>query len=349
MIATVKRKRSDRSIARHGVARSSALLSPLSLGLLLLVLGAGAGLASAEPAIEVSGDLGAGFDSNPAQSREGPELAFIRHALELSRQWSLAGSELALGVDGWYRDYEADNDSYRTNGTLDWGMATAQGAGRVAFSISGALYRDALVPADERDEAALGWRYRHLLSARDTLGLSAEVRRLAYRNPSFPWEGRPGSVGRQGASKDSRDRRGAVATRRDDDLLGLVLDVTRHWSPSVSTQLSLAHARCDSSVGTQSYDRHGLAVLLRLEPVERWRLELGVGWSLSRYDQASRQREREDRQRSLGLAVRRGLDGRGPGARELYCSLDWLDSDSTIDERAFRQQVTQCGLAWSFN
>lgn len=296
----------------------------------------------ADQAMRLGGEVTAGYDSNPAQSHDGPELAFAQYAFDAARQTRLGESDLTVGVSGRYRDYEAANDNYRLTLHADWAHETAQGAGLVTLSVAGAAYRDALVPADERDEAALAVRYHHTLTARDTLGLIGEVRRLAYRNPSLPWAGRPGSgFDVQSSGRSARGR--GVAVRRDDWLSGLELDATHHWSPTLSTLFSLVAARRDSPVPVDAYDRHGVGLLVRVEPMAAWRLEMGLGWSRTRYDQAPRQLERDDIQRTAGLALRRTL-----GPREIFCGVDWLDSDSTISERSFQQRVTQCGLAWSF-
>lgn len=314
--------------------------------------------------LAIRSEVAFGYDSNPAQSREGPELAFARYGVEAARSWTRAGAELGLAASGWYRDNEANNDSYRLTLTGDWTRATDSGAGLLKVAVAGAAYRDRLVPADERDEAAVGIRYSRVLSARHTLGLNGELRRLAYRNASLPWAGRPGaSVGAgsgsgsgsgggsdtgRNTSTDNRHRNDTLAVRRDDDLFGVGLDLTRHWLPSLASVLSVAHARCASSVTAQTYDRDDLGLALRVTPADRWRLELGLGWSFTRYAEISRQDRREDERRSLTFAARRALPGSGPGEGEAFCGVEWLDSDSTRAERSFQQQVTQCGLSWSF-
>ncbi|EXJ14905.1 hypothetical protein [Imhoffiella purpurea] len=302
--------------------------------------------------LELSGETGLGYDTNPAQSHRSRDLAFARLALGAAQTLGLKTSDLSFALEGWYRDYEADNDSYRLSLGSSWSRSTERDLGLIRVSVSGVLYRDALVPADERDEAALALRYDRILGARDTLGLSAEVRWLAYRNPSEPWSGRPGSgsgrwdsngrgrgTGRQGSGRPTA----RLEQRRDDRLSTLALDAAHDWSPTVSTRITLAHARNESPVALESYDRDGIGLLARIALGQKWLVEAGLGWSRCDYDHAQRRLSREDEQRSAALAIRRQL-----GARELYCSLDWVDSDSTLDDRSFRQGVTQCGLAWSF-
>ena len=305
---------------------------------------------------DLNGVMALGFDSNPAQSRSGPELAFARYAFDARRAWSDAGGRLALEGSGWYRDYEAANDAYRLALGGAWSRETAAGLGSWRIGLAGVAYRDALVPDDERNEAALEIRYDRLLSARHSLSLNVEVRRLDYLNASLPWAGRPGSGALSGAGpaepepavrgQGAGGGRGALAVRRNDRLLAVGLDFARHWSPDVSTRFSLSYADNDSPVRLEGYARPGLGARLQVKLDHAWRLDAELAWSLTRYDAAPRRLTREDRQVSLGLAARRALGGterRG----EFHCALDWLDSDSTLEPYAFRQWVTQCGLSWS--
>ncbi|AFL75786.1 hypothetical protein [Thiocystis violascens] len=93
----------------------------------------------------------------------------------------------------------------------------------------------------------------------------------------------------------------------------------------------------------EGYARHGASLLARFEPAAQWRIEGSLGWARNLYDQAPQQRKRDDRKGSGGLALYRMI-----GRHEWFCRLDWLDSDSTAPGQSFRQEVTACGLAWSF-
>jgi len=302
--------------------------------------------------IELSGEASVGYDTNPAQSHASEDLAFAHIALGAVKTLNLEQSDLRFALDGWYRDYEADNDSYRLSLGSAWSRPIARDRGLLTLSVSGAIYRDALVPADARNEGALTLRYDHILNARDTVGLSAEVCRLDYRNPSLPWSGRPGSgSGRQnsgGCCKPSarqgpRRRSAALEQRRNDQRSTIALDAIHAWSPTLSTRITLAHARNASTVALESYDRNGIGLLAQFMLNNAWRLESGLGWSRSDYSHAQRRLERRDEELNAALVIRHRR-----GARELFCSLDWIDSDSTIDVHSFRQQVAQCGMAWSF-
>lgn len=310
----------------------------------------------------MEGSIALGFDSNPAQMTTGSELAFARYAIEAWRAWSAShGQVFSLGGRGWYRDYEAANDAYRLDLIGEWSRESASGLGLWQLDLSAGAYRDALVSADERDEAAIGLRYDHLLSARYTLGLSAEVRRLDYLHVTLPWTGRPGSASnsRSGSGSGSganrapslgetgRNRRSQSARQRDDTRLEFGLDVTRHWSPGLSTRVALTHAENDSSVHLENYRRPGLSGSVQLDPSEDWQLEAGVSGSFTRYTGTHSHLEREDRRFGLSLAVRHRLAQRAGDGAEWQCRIEWLDNDSTLADYSFQQWVTECGLSWS--
>jgi len=321
------------------------------LGALCLLTSTGQGAAND---LQLEGSIGLGFDSNPAQTHTGTELAFARYAVEAGRSWSTSdGPVFNLGGRGWYRDYEAANDAYGLDLFGEWSRESASGLGLWQLDLSAGGYRDALVPADERDEAAIGLRYDHLLSARYTLGLSTDVRRLDYLHAALPWTGRPGSTSKAGSKRatslDETDRNlsSRFARHRDDTRLEFGLDVTRHWSPGLSTRFALAYAENDSSVHLESYRRPGLGGSLRLEPSEDWRLEAGFNWSLTRYTRTPSHHEREDSEFGLSLAVSRRLNPPVGDGAEWRCRLEWLGNDSTLADYSFQQWVTECGLSWS--
>jgi hypothetical protein len=302
------------------------------------------GQASAQPTVNLGAGVSAGYDSNPAQWHDSPGLAFGNVSFDASRTLPVGVEDLTLALSGWYRDFEGPNDRHRLAMQAAWAHEVARGAGLLTLSATGAAYRDRLVPADERDEATLQIRYEGALSARDMLGLIGEAGRMAYLNPSRSCSEYTGS-GHQTDSSENGDcgKQGAANAGRDDSQTGLGLDLTHHWSADLSTMLSFALVRHDSPLPVEAYRRRGAGLVVRFEQVRRWNLELGLGWSSTGYDRAPRHQDREDIQWTAGVAVRRPL-----GGSELLCSLTWLDSDSTLATRSFRQQVTQCGLSWSF-
>ncbi len=347
---------------RHGRIRRvrwSCLLPPL-----WLIAGA---VTAAPPLPEGSAEVSTGYDSNPAQSADGPGLAFVRLDLEATHTLMLGEAEVTLGANAWYTDLEGPNDNARLAVDADWSRTTAGGLGRITLGASGGLYRDDLVPADARNEAGLSARYTRTLGARDSAGVAAEVRWLDYLYPSLPWAGRPGSgpadpaavaaqaadtlgaSGRSGhggrgqSSDQTQGPPGGLARRRTDRLSGLSLDATHDWTPRLATVLTAAFVRCDSPIPVDAYDRAGLGLLLRTEVGETWPLELGLGWSRTRYDRAPHQLERVDTEVTAGLSIRHRL-----GPAEASCGINWVHSDSTARGRSFRQQVTRCGLAWGF-
>ncbi len=331
-----------------GASKTGATVSRRRL-ILAAALAAVCRFAVAEP-FETDIELVLGHDSNPAQRRDGPELAFARYGLEVERRAGLGAGELSAGLNAWYRDYEGSNDSSLVMLEAGWSRDLQKGLGALGLDLEGGFYRDALVPADERNEARLSIRYDRLLSARDELGLWGELRWLSYRNASFPWQGRPGSgpnlqsgsgsgLG-QGAGSQGGAGGGPRPQRRDDRIAALGLEFSRFWMATLSSSLVLNIARRESPVPVEAYDQYGADLRIRFEPAARWQVEAGLGWQWTGYDQAPRGLQRDDERLTAFAAVSRSL-----GAGEILCDLSHRDNASSIDAKSFRQTVTQCGYS----
>jgi hypothetical protein len=311
--------------------------------------------------------LSVGFDSNPAQSRNGPALGFAALALGVEQPLPLLqGLGLRLQGDVWLRDYAGPNDS----GRLDIGLMSSQllGITQVDLWAEGGWYRDQLVTADERNENALGVLARRPLSARLDLMLFAERRWLDYRNLVLPWAGRPGGIGlslqgqrpelparsRHGAALDgigcgrgsanhSTLMQGDCAQRispqqRKDRFDLLALETTWFPAAKLGLMLGLDSGWRKSSIALDSYRQQAVRLALTFDLTPNWRFSAETGLSRRDYWQAPQAIERVDHQGWLGIELHRWL---ADGA--LYCGLDLLDSRSTIEVEAFTQWSTECG------
>ncbi|MBB1075860.1 hypothetical protein HUU62_15765 [Rhodoferax sp. 4810] len=294
-----------------------------------------------------------GYDSNPAQTADATARAFVHTAVSAATHPTAA---VTVGLDGWWRHYDSADTTARVEFHADWSAETAHGLGVVTATLAAAAFRDTLVPADERNEIAFLLRYDHVLTARDMLGISGELRQLNYLHRVLPWAGRPGAAPPQPAPRQADwssapspphlpppPAASVEALKRTDLLTQLGFDATHHWSATVASVLTLTLGHCASSLSPETYTQHGVGGVLRLEPARRWQLELGLDWKHLRYDQAPQQRQRRDAQRAASIALRRDF-AHSSGT----CRLDWLDSDSNYTERTFQQQVFSCGLDWEF-
>jgi hypothetical protein len=327
---------------------------------------------AAGPQFDVGFSLG--FDSNPAQQRDGPALGFAEFALGAAQPLPFL-SGLRLEADVWLRDYAGKND----NGRLDLGLLTSRffGTTQVDLWAEAGAYRDQLVTTDERNEAALGTLIRRPLGASFDLALFAERRWLDYRNPSLPWAGRPGGIGLsiqgqrperpngdQGANIAAHDATNGPVNagcglgqgrstqahpqdrcpprispqQRNDRFDRLSLEAT--WLPMarLSVTLGLDSGWRDSSIALDSYRQQATRLALTVDPSPTWSLTAEAGLSRRDYWKAPQTLERIDDQRWIGLELHRWL---AQGA--LYCSLDHIDSRSTIKIEGFTQWITACG------
>lgn len=348
------RNRAQSSVVarRHQRSRNSALVLATALGLTPIQIPA------AEPP-SLIGALSLGYDSNPAQRRDGPALGFVQAAVAVLQPLPHG---LSLEGDGWLRDFAGHND----NGRLDLSGAWSHTIGKTQLDIwgSGGWYRDQLVRADERNETALGVTVNRALSSRFDVAVMGERRWFAYRHRVLPWTGRPGGASQTGGCSQRTGYAGsdmgqgghsgqgsgghgsgcAISARRRADRLDLLAsEITWLANPRLSLTLGLDQAWRQSSLPLETRDQRGLRLALDFDPNARLGLSAQLGWSRLDYLAAPRQRERIDQQRWAGV----GLQYR-QGVAVIFCALDLLDSRSTIKLEAFTQWVGTCGYQYVF-
>ncbi|PQJ96376.1 hypothetical protein, partial [Chromatium okenii] len=278
----------------------------------LLLFSASTAVIAATAPFDFSGKVSGGYDSNPAQTNVNQGFAFVHTDLDAAYH---ASDALTVGINGWNRDFTANNLMSRLTLYSDWAHDIAQGLGLLTVSLAAAAYRDRIVPADERDEMALMLRYDHILDARNNLSISGELRQLAYQQAALPWAGRPGSDPREHEMRERNPikpleimQNGADASGRTDWQTATRLDLTHYWSPTRSSVLTVSIDRCASPIATEAFMRHNIGGVLRWEPRPKWSLEFNFDWSRLRYDAAPQQHERIDLQRGLGIELRRRID-----------------------------------------
>lgn len=337
-----------RIISRRSSPEGGQGRAILALGLALGLVLSGSARA-ADPALTTR--LSLGYDSNPAQRRDGPALGFTQAAVELHYPLPEPFPQgLSLGGEAWWREAAGANDSGRLDLNLAW--RGTWGRTQIALWGTGGWYRDQLVPADERHETAVGALFSRALNRRLDLSLLGERRWFAYRHSVLPWAGRPGGHAPQsrhggGQGQPGAGRRGQGdafrAQRRADRLETLALDTTWLISARFSLTLGLDQAWRHSSIPLDAYAQQGARLALTCEPYDRLSLMLEAGVAQRDYPHAPRQLERQDHPRWLGLEL---WHWRERGA--WFCTLNGLDSRSTLALEAFTQWVGRCGYQHDF-
>lgn len=287
---------------------------------------------------DLSGRLSLGYDTNPAQRRHAEALVFGGYQWSALRHFDLESTDLEIRFDGEYRDYQGANDNFLLGLRGDWSRALGDGGDRVVLSFEADLYRDHLVPADEREEAAAGLRYDGLLSARSEFALGAEWRWLGYRNASLPWAGRPG-----GSNGGAGLRPGQRPVRRDDRLGTLSAEYRYFAGPASEAVFSAHYARLQSPVGQEAYRELGAGVGAAWQPSPGWGLELAADCYRRNYGQGRSRRQRDDDRFVLGASLKRIL-----GDNELQLGFSQVRNESNVRSKTFDQWVAEFGIARTF-
>ncbi|WP_296808866.1 hypothetical protein [Thiocapsa sp.] len=312
-----------------------------------------AGTAEAQPpsSVLIDAAIGSGYDSNPAQSRDGPGLFFADVVLNLAGPINQRVSGLDWRLDAWYQDYEGPDDIGRVAATGIWQTRLERISGTLAVSTEAVLYRDEIIPTDSRNEVAVRARFDRILTPRLDLMSFSELRWLDYLDPAYPWEGRPGP-GRTGHSRAGTsggahsvtpsEWRGGVK-HREDWLATLGLEGLWHLSGDASGALALSCARNRSSIDPDGYDACSFDLSLRVMPVPGWQARIGAGRYRTDYERTGSGFRRQDTGYALGASLQWSA---GPG--EFLCELRWIENQSDLEVKAFQQTVTRCGLVWHF-
>ncbi len=223
--------------------------------------------------------------------------------------------------------------------------------GALAVSTEAVLYRDEIVPTDSRNEVAVRARLDRILMPRLDLMSFGELRWLGYLDPAYPWEGRPG-LGRAGPSRGGTSSGahspaalewGGGVKHREDWLATLGIEGRWHLSADASGALALSCARNSSSIIPDGYDACAADLSLAVVPAPRWQGEIGAGWYRTDYDRTRSGFRRRDAGYALGASLQWNA---GPSA--VICELRWLENQSDLAIKSFRQTVTRCGLVWHF-
>ncbi len=309
-------------------------------GLGLLAFCAGA-WADTSTRIETSLDLG--YDDNPAQRPHGDPQGFARYGVAIDRELARNDDLWSLGMLGQYQDYEGNSDNHRLALSLGWRRSLDQGKATLSLTLDGALYRDSLVAADERDEAGVTLGFQQLVSADMELKGSAEIRWLGYRNPSLPWGGRPGGAAANGFGSTKGPGMRPVPTSHEDHWRGVSGEVGYYPYPDMVLALRAHYGRLDSSSAPEEYDQYGAGLFMVYRPAPEWTLELSLEGYDRRYDQNNFRLQRQDTYLSTGLRVQRDWE-----EMTFHLALTRTDNDSSIRQKSFQQTVTESGVAWYF-
>ena len=124
---------------------------------------------SRSEALDLLAELTAGYDSNPALSDPSDGSGFSVYGLGAMHMFVLPEDlTLELSVEGRYQDYWSVEDNYRLQAGTALSYVMAEGRLLPALIGEVAVYRDALIEADDRNQAMVGIRADWILSNRLT-------------------------------------------------------------------------------------------------------------------------------------------------------------------------------------
>ncbi|NQU15239.1 MAG: hypothetical protein HQ561_13890 [Desulfobacteraceae bacterium] len=323
-------------------------------------------------AVDLLAELTAGYDSNPALSDPSDGSGFSVYGLGAGHVFTLSEDlALDLSVEGRYQDYWSVGDNYRVQAGTALSYVLAEG--RFLPSLIGevAAYRDALIEADERNEAMVGIRADWIVSNRLTLGFEQTFRWLGYLNWAKPFSGK--GQGRQVDNGGKGGKTFSAASRpegqwalppldqgprkengqlnklyppRNNRLMvtGVGLDI--FILPSLTGRVYAAYGDLNSSLDMESFREIQSGVAFSWVPATQWRVGVEGVWYRTEYYSVP---QNITCVRPTNITWSSGVQvSRFWGDFELFGQVGWKSGDAPLDYESYTQTVIQCGLSYSF-
>ena len=324
-------------------------------------------------AVDLTAELTGGYDSNPALTDPSDGSGFSVYGVRVGQPFVLTdGLGLDLSMEGRYQDYWSVGDNYRVQ--ADGAVTYKLASGRFLPALLGevAAYRDALIEADERNEAMVGIRADWIISSRLTLGFEQSFRWLSYSNWALPFSGKgqgrketkDGKGGRShsegflpeagwkaspwglDAAENGKSPLSTLYPPRDNRLLSTGLNLDIFILSSLNGRVFAAYGDLVSSLDMESYREIQAGAALSWAPASEWLVEAEAAWFRTDYHRVPenmiRVRQTNDVW-SAGIQVSRFW-----GTFEVFGQAGWKSGDAPLDYESYTQTVIQCGLSYSF-
>ena len=329
-------------------------------------------MVSRSEAVDLLSELSAGYDSNPALIDPSDGSGFSIYALG-AEHWVGLSEDFALdlSVAGRYQDYWSVEDNYRLQAGAALSYIVAEG--RFLPSLVGevAAYRDALIEADERNEAMVGINADWIISNRLTLGFEQSFRWLGYLNWAKPFSGKgqgrnpdnegkggknapaaspsswqlPTAPGKQPSGKGNR-LLNTLYPPRNNVLMVTGVDLDVFMMSPLTGRLYAAYGDLSSSLDMESFREVQAGAALSWIPADQWRTVFEATWYRTQYYSVP---ENITRVRRTNYSWSAGVQiSRFWGDFELFGQVGWKSGDAPLDYESYTQTVIQCGLSYSF-
>jgi len=326
-------------------------------------------------AMDLTAELSAGYDSNPALSdpADGSGFSVYGGGGGYLFKWS-EDLMLDVSVEGRYQDYWQVEDNYRIQAGTALTYAMAGGRFLAALLGEAAAYRDDLIEADARNEGVLGIGADWILTNRLTLGFEQTCRWLSYLNWARPFSGKgqgrgadkAGKGGKQGKHPSSvspaQGRADPLIYRsgsgkgkgplqqlyppRDNRLLYTGVDLDIFILPSLTSRVYAAYGDLNSSLDLESYWELQAGLGVSWVPEAHWRVGFEARGSRVRYDRVPANMTRVRQTNTIGSL---GMDvSRYWGHLELFGQLEWTWGEAPLDYHDYTQTVILCGISYLF-
>ncbi len=332
--------------------------------------------ASFSKAMDLSAELHAGYDSNPALSDPSDGSGFSGYGLGAGQSFLLFEDlSLHLSAEGRYQDYWSVGDNYRLQAGTALSYVLAGGKFLPSLIGEAAVYRDRLIEADERNEGMAGITADWILTKRITLGFEQTFRWLGYLNWAKPFSGKgqgrnvhsgggQGGGGGKNASATTGSHRVWAAqpsdpgrgngnselnrlySPRDNRLTATGVDLDIFLLPTLNGRVYGAYGDLNSSLDMESFREIQVGAALSWKPAEHWLVGVEATWYRTQYYSVP---DTITTVRRMNYSWWTGLQvSRFWGKLEFFGQAGWKSGEAPLDYETYSQTVIQCGLSYSY-
>ena len=317
----------------------------IQLGLAVLLL-----TVTDASALKSYAEFSLGYEDNAARTNQKEESFFAAYGAGLSHPFfeDEPVFDLSVYADARYQQFFSVDDNFgiKAGGNLMFPFFGGRLIPGIIFE--GQLYRDDLVPSDEKDEYMIGGQIDWFASNLLNVSLYQTWTWISYKESLIISESNlPERPNRRNDQPMNMPFMNQLTQNRsvsqDDRLSSTGISGTLFFSSSFSLDLSFDYGSLDSSIKTESYKSLSSGISAQWRPIDPLVLEGFSNWYQYDYEDVPKINGRTDKNRVYGASIRYRFQD-----VDLFMKTSWYDNDSDLETENYERKTVQGGVVYSF-
>ncbi|QTA82190.1 Uncharacterized protein dnl_45610 [Desulfonema limicola] len=306
-------------------------------------------LKSQADALDLSLESAIGYNDNVPKISEKQGSGFSLYQVNISQPLKLNISTLETSIfaQGAYNDYFRVRDNYYLNAGAAFSLPLYNARIIPGIFSDILVFRDNFLEKDSKNELSAGISAQWILSARTTLGIRQTWQWSDYIEDTAPFPGFSPHNENTAENKYKMDKQPGPADNllesRDDRIQTTGIEGIYYFSPELHADFLAEHTRVDSSIDIESYKENKISGYLVKTISSLWEFSLAGSFGHSDYKSIPGRNDRQDTTWNTQIRCTYFIK-----SLELRFQYQWEYNDSDEINESYHQQVTQCGLIFSF-